>query len=147
MRHLNQQTIQMGGGQSCNLSSANPGREQSGEITGTDIFYVPVLRGFSHSAKQDSEASARRAEERAKRTLSFLCDETGGGDIHSRNSSESRLRVSNENPLLGRSLAPGFPLRTLRTFLSARRAFSYTGTQGKISIKISETAEVLWVSR
>jgi prepilin-type N-terminal cleavage/methylation domain-containing protein len=33
-----------GGGQSCNLSSANPGREQSGEITGTDIFYVPVLR-------------------------------------------------------------------------------------------------------
>jgi prepilin-type N-terminal cleavage/methylation domain-containing protein len=41
---------------------------------------VPVLRGFSRSAKQNSEASTRRAEEGAKRTLSFLrprCTETG----------------------------------------------------------------------
>jgi prepilin-type N-terminal cleavage/methylation domain-containing protein len=37
---------------------------------------VPVLRGFSRSAKQDSEAGTRRAEEGAKRTLLFLRSES-----------------------------------------------------------------------
>jgi type IV pilus assembly protein PilA len=49
------------------------------------------------------------------------------GDIHSRNLPEARFRVSNMNPLLGRGLAPGFMLRTLRTFLPVVKTFPYTG--------------------
>jgi prepilin-type N-terminal cleavage/methylation domain-containing protein len=61
-----------GGGRFDKLRSTCSGKEHNDEITGTDIFHVPVLRGFSRSAKQDSEASIRRAEERAKRTLPVL---------------------------------------------------------------------------
>jgi prepilin-type N-terminal cleavage/methylation domain-containing protein len=51
------------------------------------------LRGFSRSAKQDSEASTRRAEERAKRTLSFLC---AGSRIDGAGASEVRNIRSRE---------------------------------------------------
>jgi prepilin-type N-terminal cleavage/methylation domain-containing protein len=68
------------GGQTCKLSSDGFTKRDSGNgIAGTGTSDAPVLRGFSRSAKQDSEANTRRTEERAKRTLSFLCFETGDG--------------------------------------------------------------------
>jgi prepilin-type N-terminal cleavage/methylation domain-containing protein len=39
--------------------------DNSGD-SGTDISFVPFLRGFSRSAKQDSEAGTRRAEARTR---------------------------------------------------------------------------------
>jgi prepilin-type N-terminal cleavage/methylation domain-containing protein len=98
---------------------------------------VPFLRGFSRSAKQDSKASTRRADEGAKRTLSFLWPEAGEERvIHSREFvidhepglEQKTSERSTPNPLKRGSfrMAPSSRLQRTQTGIGAHRAEART---------------------